>query len=216
MKINIFFFLAIIVLSVFSCKSDPAPSTSEPSTEQTEAQAFLDSYNTEYQRLYYASAQAAWKTNTEIMEGDTVNAYNSRIADEALAAFTGSVENISKTRDLLNKKANLTPLQIRQLEMILYLAGSDPQTVADLVKEKIKASIAQTEKLFGYTFILNGKEVTTNDIDNILKTENNLQKRLAAWEASKEVGTVLKSGLVNLQRLRNQTVQALDYPDFFS
>lgn len=217
MKSFKFIFFAAFLLVVCGCKSDSkSTTTTEPSVEQSDAQTFLDAYNTEYQRLYYASAQAAWKTNTEIMEGDTVNAYNSRVADEALAAFTGSVNNISKTRELLGKKDNLTPLQVRQLEMILYLAGSDPQTVADLVKEKIKASIAQTEKLFGFTFKLNGKEVTTNDLDHILKTENNLQKRLAAWEASKEVGTVLKSGLVNLQRLRNQTVQALDYPDFFS
>lgn len=214
MKFNTLFILAIVLSVLFACKSEPK--TVEPLAEQAEAQAFLDTYNLEYVRLAYASALAEWKTNTEIREGDTLNAYNSRIADEALTAFTGSVENIETTRKLLAQKDKLTPLQVRQLEVILYTAGSDPQTVPELVKEKIKADIAQTEKLFGFTFKLNGKEVTTNDIDNILKTETDLQKRLAAWEASKEVGTVLKSGLVNLQRLRNQTVQALDYDDYFS
>ena len=102
MKSFIFIFFAAFFLVVSGCKSDPKPTTTtEPTVEQSDAQTFLDAYNTEYQRLYYASAQAAWKTNTEIMEGDTVNAYNSRVADEALAAFTGSVDNISKTRELL-------------------------------------------------------------------------------------------------------------------
>ena len=216
MKSNFFFLFMLLSFALLqACKSEKAPST-KTSAEQTEVQAFLDSFSQEYGRLYYASAQAAWKTNTEIRDGDTLNAYNSRIADEALTAFTGSVENIENARKYLALKDHLTPLQVRQLETILYLAGSDPQVVADLVKEKIKASIAQTEKLFGFTFRLNGKEVTTNDLDHILKTETNLDKRLAAWESSKEVGTVLKSGLANLQRLRNQTVQALDYPDYFS
>lgn len=40
-------------------------------------------------------------------------------------------------------------------------------------------------------------------------------KRLKAWEASKEVGKGLKSGLVNLRDLRNKTVQGLGYNDYF-
>lgn len=184
--------------------------------KQSDVQTFLDAYNDRYTKLYYNSSQASWKTNTEIREGDTVNAYQSRVAEEALTAFTGSVENIENARKFLADKSALQPLQVRQLEAILYNAGSDPQTVAPLVSEKIKASIAQTEKLFGFPFKLNGKAVTTNDIDQILRDETDLQKRLAAWEASKEVGKVLKDGLVNLRKLRNRTVQALDYPDYFA
>ena len=214
MKNYLLSFLAIILVGFVACKTESKPTEATP--EQTEAQAFLDTYNTEYVKLYYASAEAAWKTNTEIKEGDTLNAYNSRIADEALTAFTGSVANIEATKKFLGMKDKLTPLQVRQLEVILYYAGSDPQVVAELVKEKIIASIAQTEKLFGFSFKLNGKNVTTNQIDEILKTETDLKKRLAAWESSKEVGKELKTGLVNLRRLRNSTVQALDYPDYFS
>jgi len=40
--------------------------------------------------------------------------------------------------------------------------------------------------------------------------------RRKAWEASKEVGKNLKEGLINLRRLRNQTVGALDYNDYFT
>jgi peptidyl-dipeptidase A len=214
MKNYLLSFLAIILIGFVACK--PETKSAEPTPEQQEAQAFLDTYSAEYVKLYYASAEAAWITNTEIKEGDTLNAYNSRIADEALTAFTGSVANIEATKKLLGMKDKLTPLQVRQLEVILYFAGSDPQVVAELVKEKIVASIAQTEKLFGFSFKLNGKNVTTNQIDDILKTETDLTKRLAAWEASKEVGKELKTGLVNLRRLRNSTVQALDYPDYFS
>ncbi len=215
MKNHTLIILAMAILGLVACKSEDKSGT-DNAIAQAEAQAFLDSYTNEYVALYYASSEAAWKTNTEIQEGDTLNAYNSRIADEALTAFTGSVENIEATKKLLTQKEKLTPLQVRQLETILYLAGGDPQVVADLVKEKIIASIAQTEKLYGFTFTIDGKEVTTNNIDHILKTEMDLNKRLKAWESSKEVGKELKDGLVNLRRLRNETVQALDYSDFFS
>jgi len=215
MKQLTFLFSFIILITFFACKPENK-ATSEPTQEQKDAQAYLDTYTTEYINLYRNSAEASWLINTEIKEGDTMNAYTSRIADEALTAFTGSVDNIEKTKKFLGMKDKLTSLQVKQFEVILFLAGENPQTVADLVKEKIKANIAQTEKLFGFSFKLNGKEVTTNELDDILKTETNLQKRLAAWKSSKDVGPGLKSGLVNLRKLRNETVQALDFPDFFS
>lgn len=186
------------------------------SNPKKDAQTFLDHYNLEYARVYTASAEASWKTNTDIREGDTLNAYHSRVADEAMAAFTGSSENIGKAKEFLTVKDQLDLLQVKQLQNILYYAGSDPQTVAPLVKEKIAATVAQVEKLFGYTFRIDNKPVSTNEIDNILRTETNLDKRLKAWTASKEVGKELKSGLINLRRLRNETVQALDYADYFS
>mgnify|MGYP000542304936 CR=1 FL=1 len=58
--------------------------------------------------------------------------------------------------------------------------------------------------------------VSTNDIDNILKSEDDLEVRLSAWEASKSLGVALKDGLVGLRGLRNQTVQSLGYDDYFS
>lgn len=183
--------------------------------ERKSAQTFIDDYNKQYVTLYTASAEAAWQTNTAIKEGDTMNAYRSRTADEAMASFTGSEENINQAKEFLKKRDRLTPLQVRQLEVILYTAAKDPQIVAPLVKENIRATIAQTEKLFGFQFRLDGKPVSTNDLDQILKTETDLNKRLKAWEASKEVGKDLKDGLNNLRRLRNATVQALDYNNYF-
>jgi peptidyl-dipeptidase A len=198
-------FIYLPLLAMLAC-ADP----------QKDVQDFIDNYTNKYVELYKASSEASWNTNTAIKEGDTTNAYNSRIADEALTAFAGSVENINKAKEFLKAKEKLTPLQVRQLEVILYSAGSGPQTVAPLVKENIRATIAQTEKLFGFEFKIGDKPVTTNDIDNILRTENDLAKRLQAWEASKQVGKELKTGLTNLRRLRNATVQALDYDNYFA
>ncbi|MDZ7273704.1 MAG: M2 family metallopeptidase [candidate division KSB1 bacterium] len=193
-----------------------AACTPSPQALQSQAQAFLDGYTAKFKELSYAAALAEWASNTKIVEGDTTNAHNTRKANEALAAFTGSVDNIEKARRFLQERDKLTPLQVKQLQIILYKAADKPQTVADIVKARIAAETAQTEKLYGFSFQIAGKPVTTNEIDNILKTATDLQQRRAAWEASKEVGRQLKDGLARLQRLRNQTVQALGYSDYFS
>ena len=189
---------------------------SSPQKVQQEAQNFIDAYTQQFQQLYYASALAEWASNTKIVEGDSTNAVATRQANETLANFTGSVENIEKIQRLLKRKEKLAPIQVKQLETMLYQAANNPATVKDVVKARIKAEAEQTEKLFGFDFKIGEKSVSTNEIDEILKAEKDLTKRLIAWEASKQVGASLKEGLVTLQRLRNQTVRALGYSDFFT
>lgn len=181
-----------------------------------QAQQFLDSYTTEFQKLYYASAKAEWHSNIYIVEGDNSAEEATKAANEALANFTGSKENIETARELLKSKDQLSSLQIKQLEAVLYAAANNPQTVPELVKARIAAEAEQNKNLFGFDFQIHGESVSTNEIDNILKTETNESNRLAAWEASKEVGKTLKDGLGNLQKLRNETVQALGYDDYFA
>ncbi|MCH8316986.1 MAG: M2 family metallopeptidase [Bacteroidetes bacterium] len=197
---------------LFSCNSQEE--NNEKIRENT--QNFIDGYTTQYLKFYYESNEAEWKSNTMIIQGDSTNAIATRKANEALARFTGSKENIEKARKFLEKKDKLLPLQIKQLEVILYKAANKPQTVEDLVKQRIKAETEQNEKLFGFDFQIAGKSVSTNDIDEILQSENDLEVRLEAWQASKEVGKTLRQGLTNLRDLRNKTVQALGYHDYFT
>lgn len=183
---------------------------------QKEAQQFLDKYTTEYVKLYTNSSEAQWKSQVEIVEGDSTNTLNAAKTDEAMAAFTGSKENIAQAKKFMEQKDKLTDIQVKQLELILYAAANNPQTIADVVKQRIKAENEQTRQLYSFQYMYNGKKVSTNDLDAALKSETDLNKRLAAWEASKEVGKTLKGGLVNLRNLRNKTVQELGYHDYFS
>ncbi len=183
---------------------------------EKDAQAFVDTYTQEFVKLGLAVSEAEWASNTHIVEGDTMNAYNSKVAKEAYAAFTGNAANIEQARKFLESRDELSPLLVRQLDAILYEAGNNPQTVADIVKERIKVETEQVEKLYGFDYQLDGKSVSTNDIDELLRNDNDLAKRLAAWEQSKEVGKNLRTGLAEMQTLRNQTVQALGYSDYFA
>ena len=199
--------ISLILLSFIGC--------SKSSRIQNEVQSYLDNYNKEYQKYAYEWNKGEWALNTHIVEGDTITVKQAQEAQQQYANFTGSKENIEKATEFLKQKDKLTDLQVKQLERILYLAASNPQTVSELVSEKIAADTKQTEMLYGFDFKLDGKSVTPNQIDDMLADETNLSQRLKVWEASKEVGVELKDGLANLQKLRNETVQALGYKDFF-
>lgn len=207
--------LAVGLAVALALATSGAARGATPGPAQAEAQAFIDSYTQKFLELYYAASQAEWRSNTYIVEGDETNAKATEAAQAAMAAFTGSAEVIAKTRGFLAKKAELTDLQVRQLDKILYAAANNPATAADLVKQRIAAETAQVEKLFGYDFKIDGKSVSANDIDDALDTSTDLAARRKAWEASKEVGKELKDGLANLVRLRNGTVQSLGYGNYF-
>lgn len=211
---------AMILMLVVLVLSTTAPTSGQqslkPAGTSADAQKFIDEYTAQWMTLRYTVVLAEWKSNTQIVEGDETNAKATNAAQEKLTAFTGSRANIEAATMFLKQKNQLTPLQVKQLERILYMAAESPETLKDLVRERIAAETAQTEKLYGFEFKIDGKAVTPNQIDEILRTSNNTEERRKAWLASKEVGKVLKPGLANLQRLRNRVVQPLGYKSYNS
>ena len=175
---------------------------------------FLVEYNATYQELLAESSEAEWKANTYIMEGDTATENWVMKSGKAMADFTGSAANTDAATEYL-KQEGLTDLQTRQLNAILYMAGSNPEAAGDLIEQKLKASNDQNNALFSFKFTIDGDTVDANYIDSVLDKSDDLDMRLKTWEASKEVGVGLKDGLMNLQGLRNETVRALGYKDFY-
>jgi len=208
--------LVFILVSATSCAPPPDEQIAENDVLQAEVQAFLQSYTEGFLALYTEANEADWLSNTRIVEGDDSNSLRTEAANEALTQFTGAVEKIDRAREFLEKREALQPLQVRQLEAVLYRAANFPQTAADLVKRRIAAETAQVETLFGFDFKLDGRSLTANDIDNQLVDSVDPRQRQRLWEVSKEVGQVLRSGLGDLVDLRNGTVQALGYDDYFA
>lgn len=207
-----------------ACGTTPEPPAAAPIASvataddavQKDCQAFLDDYTAHYVALYVPWNEAEWQANIKIVDGDDSLTKASGDLHEKYAEYTGSADVIEKARGFLAKKDQLTPLQVKQLEVILYDAADNPQTIPDVVKQRIAAEEKQTTALYGYAFKVNGKEVTPNDIDDELKNGTDLKERLAYWEASKAIGPTLKPGMMQLRDLRNQTVQALGYHDFYT
>lgn len=207
---------APLFLIPLACHGAPTEPAAPASGMAAEAREFLSAYEARYGALVAAASEAEWASNTHIVVGDESNAQRTQAANEALAAFTGSVENIETARRLLESRAELAELDARSLGRVLFQAADAPQTVPELVKARIAAETAQTERLYGFSYMLDGAEVTTNDLDRLLREERDLARRRAAWEASKAVGPTLREGLIELRGLRNEVVRALGYPDYFS
>jgi peptidyl-dipeptidase A len=204
----------LYILIVAACGNKLNEDINQP--YQQRAESYLSVYSKEYQKLYTAASEKSWDLNTKIVAGDTITQKSYEEAANLLNDFTGSASNIDSIQNLLKIKEKLTVLQVRQLNQMLFMAGANPAKASAVVRALTKASAAQTQVLFGFDFKIDGKSVTKNDIGDVLTGSPKLPERLKAWNASKEVGIPLKKGLVQLRDLRNKSVQALGYDDFFS
>lgn len=213
----------LLPLALLGCPEQapetPAPPAADADGEakaKAEAQAFIDEYVQKSLPLAVAWTEAEWQANIKIVDGDESLTKAAADAHDAYAKYAGSAEVIEAARKHLAHKDLLDPIQVRQLDVILYTAADAPQTIPDVVRKRIDAEGKQSQKLYGYAFKVADQEVTPNDIDGKLRESADVAERLAYWEASKAVGPTLKDGMVELRGLRNETVRALGYHDYYS
>lgn len=198
-----------------------AVSAAEGPSPQVEAQRFLDVYNGTLLSLYPPVAEAFWAASTDV---GPENEARRVTADSIFSAFVGSPGVIDETKRLLAMRASLTPLQVKQLEKILYNASGAPGTAPALVQARVRAEARAAGVQDGFRFCFEPRSAdgscpapkSANDIDDVLQSETDLSKRLQAWEASKAVGVPLKPELEELRRLRNEIARSMGYSSYFA
>jgi peptidyl-dipeptidase A len=180
---------------------------------ETPVDAFLRMYNSVFSGLTRVANEAAWAASTDATEAHEAGR---TAANTALAVFSGDRGIIETARSFLSDRRNLAPVVARQLDKILLAAAEGPGTIPQVTSARVAAESHQSSVLDGYTFKIDGKPVTANDIDDTLQHSRDLGARLKAWESSKEIGKPLKPGLVELQKLRNQVAREMKHSGYFA
>lgn len=174
--------------------------------------AFLAEYNTLYRDLWQKAEGARWDAGVDMTDA---TAAAQIAAEKEFAERLGGADLIRAARIFLQRD-DLTFVQRKQLEYVLLNAAKFPATIPETTAKLIEEGAAQNERLYGFQYSVDGAPVSSNDITQVLAVSEDLDERLAYWEASKEVGPVLKDGLVKLRDLRNETAASMGYRSFFA
>lgn len=106
------------------------------------------------------------------------------------------------------------PILKRQLNVLIR--GFKQNNVSKpLLEELAQKESVLSQSYAGFRPIFEGKEVSENDIRELLKNETNVERRRAVWEASKAIGPVLAPQILKLVELRNKAAKSLGYSDYF-
>lgn len=106
------------------------------------------------------------------------------------------------------------PLLSRQLEH-LYFSYLENQIDTTLMKEIVQGATAVEEKFNTYRAVVDGKQMTNNDILVVLKGSADSEERRKAWEGSKQIGQVVAGEVIALAKKRNEAARALGFSNYF-
>jgi len=201
------FFSALLLLVLVQLRTWAA------SPIQERADRFLMLANAAYQAVFRVNSEAQWNAVTDVTPEHDAAA---EATGKAFAAFNGNAAIIKEARELLTHEKELNEITVRQLKQLLLNAAEGPMTNPELVAKRVAAETKQASLMNGFEFKFNGQKITANEIDNKLEKSLDLAERKAVWEASKEIGPVLKPNLITLHDLRNGVAKEMKYPDYFS
>lgn len=117
-------------------------------------------------------------------------------------------------REVKASGAVTDPLERRQLEVLFlqYLGRQlDPQLLARIIAKQ-----SAVEREFNtFRARVGGREVTDNEIEDVLRTSTDRAARREHYLASKQVGVAVAADVVELAKLRNEAARKLGFRDFY-
>ncbi|MGE5400265.1 MAG: M2 family metallopeptidase [Ignavibacteriales bacterium] len=104
-------------------------------------------------------------------------------------------------------------LQKRQLE-VLYNAYLENQVNEKRLEDIIKLKTDIENKFSTYRTEVNGKKLTDNQIEEILKNSIDSKELKAAWMGSKAIGKVVADDVIKLVKMRNESARELGFSNY--
>ncbi|HKY60945.1 MAG TPA: M2 family metallopeptidase [Gemmatimonadota bacterium] len=175
-----------------------------------DARDLVERLATGLQPLETGAARAWWDA---AVTGDPaayrkVEAFRNRI--DGLYAEPGVFDALCRAREAVLDD----PALARRIEL-LYLEAL-PRQVDPRLSRNINRLAAEAEREFA-TFrpVFQGRRVSANDLDRVLREDGDEAGRREAWEALKRVGPVVADRLHELVVLRNRAAHRVGFQDFY-
>lgn len=102
----------------------------------------------------------------------------------------------------------------RQLEVLRLSLTGNQMDESHRVRMVELSSAVETE-FATFRPHLDGRHVSDNEIEEVLRTSNDVELRKRAWSASKEIGGRVADRVRELARLRNEAARALGFADYY-
>lgn len=204
MKKYLFLVPSIVALSLLpEC-------TSKQEKAETQMKDFISNYETKIIPLYKEAALASWNANITGMDEDW--AKSEKASFELTKIFTDSAA-FKQLKELKEGGLVKDSLLARQLDLIYnsYLGG---QVDPDLLAEQIRMETEISKKYSNFRANLNGKELTDNQIEDILKNSKESSDLQSAWEAHKMIGPVVAEDIINLVKHRNLIARKTGFSNY--
>jgi len=104
--------------------------------------------------------------------------------------------------------------QLKRIVHVLHLGFAEGQRDPATIDEMTELAKALDDAHTNFRAEVDGERLTANAIVEVLRSENDSDKRRAVWEASKAIGPRIADQIRRLAELRNQAAHAMGYKNF--
>jgi len=194
---------ALTIIFFWSC-------TSKQEKMENRMKAFISSYEKKAIPLYKESALTSWNANITGTNEDY--AKSEKASFEYAKIYTDSIA-FAELKQIKESQAMKDPLLVRQLELLYngYLGG---QVDTSLIAAQIKMETDITKKYSNFRVTINGKQLSDNEVEIILKNSSNNTDLKTAWEGSKLIGPVVASDIIKLVKHRNTIARKIGFSNY--
>lgn len=123
-------------------------------------------------------------------------------------------DKIPSLQEWAHHDASLPPLTKREANVLLRFFQEN-----SLPEELLKKTAAKESEVMlifaNFRAQFEGKEISENEIRQILKEEKSPVRRQKVWEAAKEIGPLLAPQIIELVALRNEGARLRGYDNYF-
>jgi peptidyl-dipeptidase A len=186
------------------------PSASSSRTPAARAERLLDQEIDWGRRALPRAARAWWDAS---LSGKSRDYQRMEAADRAINRHFARAAPYHRSRRLLDGNG-LTVLTRRRLQR-LRLAYAGKQAPLALLDRITAAEAAVQETYSTFRGQLDGQRRSDNELEDILRTATDSTTLRAAWEARKQIGSVVADDLRRLASLRNEAARANGFADFW-
>jgi peptidyl-dipeptidase A len=187
-----------------------AAAESESDKMNREFDAFLKTFEAKVIPLTREQASASFDAS---ISGKREDYNRSAELQIKLSDIYSNREDFQKLKAWKNSGAIADPLRKRQLEL-LYLDYLGNQIPPEQIAAIIRLQTEIENKFNTFRAQLNGKPVTDNELEDVLKTSTDSRELEAAWRSSKAIGVLVAEDVRRLAKLRNEAARQLGFPDY--
>jgi peptidyl-dipeptidase A len=196
---------------LLAATAGPAPAPGADEGPDLQARHFLAGYESALRPLEIEVARCTWNAN---LSGSD-DAYRAkREAESRLHRALADSGALARLKALGDARPG-DPLLARQIDVLdrQYLAT---QADAELLAELVTATDDVQRTLNAYRPLVDGRQLTANDVRRVLRQSDDSACRRAVWEAAKEVGRTVEPELKRLVKLRNQVARRLGLRNYYA
>lgn len=184
--------------------------TSKQETMKKELTEFIRKHDSVYIPLYEQTTLASWHA---AVSGNAEDFQKAEAFNLKLMAIFTDREKLKKLEEIKVSGLITDSLLNRQLD-VLYRAFLMAKADTGKLNAMIRMGIMIEQKYGNFRTVVKDKQLTDNEVEEILGTSKDVNYQKEVWEAQKQIGTVVADDVLALVKLRNEVAKELGFKNY--